>query len=125
MTYPMVTSRDFPLQREGLGSLLVPRNDVYSLRELAIRLDAVSMSFLVYTRDHEMLPLVMGRSFCPIINSITRSSSSNEAAVHCDGGVVRIVCTGAGSNFFHGLESLSWDPRQSVISRIMTRALVR
>lgn len=123
MTYPVVSSRDFPLQQGETGRLDALQDDVDSLREFATRSGAHSMSFVIYTRDHEMLPLVMGRSLCPILNTIIMGGSSRQAAVHCDGGVVYISCTGAGSNFLHGLESISWEPRQSVISRIMTRAV--
>lgn len=109
---------DFPLLQLGSDRLSVTNDNVQDLRALSMRTSADSLSFLVYTRDYEMLPLVMGRSNT-IRNAISRVGSPAAVSVHCDGGVIHITSNGLGSHFLHGLNSLSWEPRQSVISRMM------
>lgn len=97
---------------------MVTSDNVQDLRALIMSTSADSLSFLVYTRDYELLPLVMGRSNT-IRNAIARVGSPASVSVHCDGGVVHIASNGLGSHFLHGVHSLSWEPRQSVISRMM------
>lgn len=112
-----VLNRDFQLIRTSPSTYMLEESSVVWLRGLIMDNDATSISFLIYTRDYELMPLVMGRS--------NREEITNsEMSFRCDGGYVHICSNNQGIDSIHGIHSITWEPHISIISRMLSRPRV-
>lgn len=110
-----VVNRDFPLQHNGMREFAMSAEDSGCLARLITEVAPESISFMVYTRDYDMMPFVMGRSAAIKIGLLQGVNA-------CEGGLVHVASSLQGCEFASGINSIEWISDQSIVLRMMTRA---